>query len=94
MYRSRPEGSIDRGILNYVSSLKDDFAIFLYDIIESEAHVIMLHEIGYLSRGELVELLQALEQAKLHPKSIMKKTKNAGYLHSLKFIKSLSQRNE
>ena len=57
MYRSRPEGSIDRGILNYVSSLKDDFAIFLFDIIESEAHVIMLHEIGYLSRGELVESL-------------------------------------
>ena len=47
---SRPEGSIDRGILNYISSLKDDFAIFLDDIIESEAHVIMLHEIGYLSR--------------------------------------------
>ena len=76
MYRSRPEGSIDREILNYVSSLKDDFAIFLYDIIGSEAHVIMLHEIGYLSREELVELLQALEEAKLHPKSVMKKNEH------------------
>lgn len=73
MYRSRPEGSIDREILNYLSSLKDDFAIFFYDIIGSEAHVIMLHEIGYLSREELVEILQALEEAKNHPKSIMKK---------------------
>jgi argininosuccinate lyase len=73
MYRSRPEGSINREILNYLSSLKDDFAIFFYDIIGSEAHVIMLHEIGYLSREELVEILQALEEAKNHPKSIMKK---------------------
>ena len=73
MYRSRPEGSIDREILNYLSSLKDDFAIFFYDITGSEAHVIMLHEIGYLSREELVEILQALEEAKNHPKSIMKK---------------------
>lgn len=73
MYRSRPEGSIDREILNYLSSLTDDFAIFFYDIIGSEAHVIMLHEIGYLSREELVEILQALEEAKNHPKSIMKK---------------------
>ena len=73
MYRSRPEGSIDREILNYLSSVKDDFAIFFYDITGSEAHVIMLHEIGYLSREELVEILQALEEAKNHPKSIMKK---------------------
>ena len=73
MYRSRPEGPIDREILNYLSSLKDDFAIFFYDITGSEAHVIMLHEIGYLSREELVEILQALEEAKNHPKSIMKK---------------------
>ncbi len=76
MYRSRPEGSIDREILNYVSSLKDDSEIFFYDIIGSEVHVIMLHEIGYLSRGELVELLQALEEAKYHPKSIMKKSEH------------------
>jgi argininosuccinate lyase len=74
MYRSRPEGSIDREILKYVSSLKDDFAIFFYDIVGSEAHVIMLHEIGFLSRGDLVELLDALEEAKLHPKPIMKKS--------------------
>jgi argininosuccinate lyase len=76
MYRSRPEGSIDREILNYLSSIKDDFAIFFYDIIGSEAHVIMLHEIGYLSREELVEILQALKEAKNHPKSIMKKNEH------------------
>jgi argininosuccinate lyase len=76
MYRSRPEGSINREILNYLSSLKDDFAIFFYDIIGSEAHVIMLHEIGYLSREELVEILQALEEAKNHSKSILKKNEH------------------
>jgi argininosuccinate lyase len=76
MYRSRPEGSIDQEILNYVSSLKDDSEIFYYDIIGSEVHVIMLHEMGYLSRGELVELLKALEEAKHHPKSIMKRNEH------------------
>lgn len=86
MYRSRPEGSIDREILNYVSSLKDDFTIFLYDITGSEAHVIMLHEIGYLSRGELVELLQALEEAKLHPKSIMKNNEHEDVHESVEYF--------
>jgi argininosuccinate lyase len=73
MYRSRPGGSIDREILNYLSSLKDDFAILFYDIIGSEAHMIMLHEIGYLSREELGAILKILEEAKLHPEPVMKK---------------------
>ena len=76
MYRSRPVGSIDREILNYLSSLKDDFAILFYDIIGSEAHMIMLHEIGYLSREELAAILKALEEAKLHPEPVMKKNEN------------------
>ena len=33
---SRPEGSNRSRDFNYISSLKDDFAIFLYDVIESE----------------------------------------------------------
>lgn len=70
MYRSRPEGSLNQNILNYVSSLNDDFAIFFYDIIGSEAHVIMLHETGYLPRKESVELLRALEEAKFHPERV------------------------
>lgn len=73
MYRSRPEGNISQHILNYVSSLNSDFAIFTYDVIGSEAHAIMLHEMGYLSRKELGELLRTLEEAKLHPKLIIEK---------------------
>jgi argininosuccinate lyase len=76
MYRSRPEGSIEGEILNYVSSLEDDFVIFFYDIIGSEAHMIMLHEMGYLSRRELSDLLQALEEARLRLKLIMKKNEH------------------
>lgn len=76
MYRSRPVGSIDREILNYLSSLKDDFPILFYDIIGSEAHMIMLHEIGNLSREELAAILKALEEAKLHPEPVMKKNEN------------------
>jgi argininosuccinate lyase len=74
MYRSRPRGLIDQEILKFLSSIRDDFAVFYYDIIGSEAHVIMLHEIGYLSKGELVDILTALEEAKVHPEEIMKKS--------------------
>jgi argininosuccinate lyase len=75
MYRSRPRGIIDQEVLNFLSSIKDDFPIFNYDILGSEAHVIMLHEVGYLSKQELVDILTTLEEAKGHPDEIMKASK-------------------
>ena len=50
MYRSRLGKDLDDITLSYVSSIKDDSDIAFYDIIGSEAHVIMLYENKLLSK--------------------------------------------
>ncbi len=64
MYRSRLEGKLTDKALSYLSSIDEDESILYYDIIGSEAHAIMLHEQGLLSRDELKSILEALEYAK------------------------------
>lgn len=64
MYRSRLKGKLDRDALKYLSSISDDLPLLFYDIIGSEAHVIMLHEQGLIQRMELRKILDALEKAK------------------------------
>jgi argininosuccinate lyase len=64
MYRSRLKGKLDRDALKYMSSISDDLPLLFYDIIGSEAHVIMLHEQGLIQRMELKKILDALEKAK------------------------------
>lgn len=64
MYRSRLEGKLTDKALSYLSSIDEDESILYYDIIGSEAHVIMLYEQGLLSRDELKSILEALEYAK------------------------------
>ena len=53
---------------SFLSSLDYDDAILRYDILGSEAHCVMLHEIGFLNILDLKKILQALEQAKKNPK--------------------------
>ena len=64
MYRSRLGKDLDDITLSYVSSIKDDLDIAFYDIIGSEAHVIMLYENKLLSKIELKKILIALEELK------------------------------
>lgn len=67
MYRSRPRGNLHKDILNFLSSMTDDQQILHYDILGSEAHVIMLHEIGILTQREQGKILAALERIKQKP---------------------------
>ncbi|AIF83648.1 argininosuccinate lyase [Candidatus Nitrososphaera evergladensis SR1] len=67
MYRSRPKGRMDDDVLAFLSSTKHDQSILYYDIVGSEAHSVMLHEIGIISRQELKKILAALEAAKKNP---------------------------
>lgn len=67
MYRSRPKGNLDKEMLNFLSSMNDDLQILHYDIMGSEAHVIMLHEIGILTLHETKKILVALEQIRHKP---------------------------
>ncbi len=67
MYRSRPKGNLDKDILNFLSSMNDDQQILNYDIFGSEAHVLMLHDIGILTLHETKKILTALEQIRDKP---------------------------
>ena len=64
MYRSRPKGSLDDDVLRFLSSMQHDQSILEYDILGSEAHSIMLHEIELITRLELQKILSALEAAR------------------------------
>ena len=64
MYRSRLRKKLDDITLSYVSSISDDSAIAFYDIIGSEAHVIMLYENKLLTKKELKNILLSLENLK------------------------------
>jgi len=64
MYRSRLGKDLDDITLSYVSSIKDDSDIAFYDIIGSEAHVIMLYENKLLTKTETKKILTALEELK------------------------------
>ena len=64
MYRSRLGKDLNDITLSYVSSIKDDSDIAFYDIIGSEAHVIMLYENKLLTKIEVKKILIALEELK------------------------------
>jgi argininosuccinate lyase len=64
MYRSRFDSGLNELTLDYVSSISDDAEIALYDILGSQAHTIMLHEVQLLSKGEVRKILKALEELK------------------------------
>lgn len=59
MYRSRPHGSLDDSALSFLSSTNDDYDLLYYDILGSQAHVIMLYESGVLSKEELKKILNS-----------------------------------
>ena len=64
MYRSRLRKDLDEITLSYVSSMKDDSDIAYYDIVGSEAHVIMLYENKLVTKTEAKKILIALEELK------------------------------
>ena len=70
MYRSRPKAKLDNRVLRFLSSIQHDESILIYDILGSEAHSIMLHEMGQLTSLELKKILLALEEARKNPHKI------------------------
>ena len=61
MYRSRPIDKLEDDALKFLSSIEDDKSILYYDIIGSQAHSIMLHEMEHITARELKKILSALE---------------------------------
>ena len=64
MYRSRLGGDLSDITLDYVSSIKDDHEIAIFDILGSQAHVIMLQEQKIISKNDCKKILTALEYLK------------------------------
>src|SRR5919109_4198549 len=64
MYRSRPNEKLKDDVLKFLSSMAQDRSILCYDISGSEAHSIMLHEMGQITHEELKKILSALEEAR------------------------------
>jgi argininosuccinate lyase len=79
VYRSRPRGSLNEDTLKFLSSMDADQDILYYDIMGSEAHSMMLYDIGLLSIQELKKILQALEDVRKHPTQL--KTDNFEDIH-------------
>jgi len=50
MYRSRLGKNLEKVTLDYVSSIDDDVEIAQYDILGSQAHVIMLYDNKILAK--------------------------------------------
>ncbi|MFB5624963.1 MAG: argininosuccinate lyase, partial [Nitrosopumilus sp.] len=64
MYRSRLGNDLSDITLDYVSSIKDDSEIALFDILGSQAHVLMLQENKIISKNDAKKILVALESLK------------------------------
>ena len=64
MYRSRLGNNLNKITLDYVSSISDDIEIALYDILGSQAHVIMLYEKSIITKNDVKKILSSLENLK------------------------------
>lgn len=64
MYRSRLGTDLSDITLDYVSSIKDDYPIALYDILGSQAHTLMLYETQIITKNDAKKILSALESLK------------------------------
>ncbi|MDH3191637.1 MAG: argininosuccinate lyase [Nitrosopumilus sp.] len=64
MYRSRLVNDLSDITLDYVSSINDDSEIALYDILGSQAHVLMLYENKIITKNDVKKILYSLEELK------------------------------
>ena len=80
MYRSRLGNDLSDITLEYVSSIKDDYEIALFDILGSQAHVVMLQENKIISKSDAKKILKALESLK---KEKFDSASNAEDIHEL-----------
>jgi argininosuccinate lyase len=75
VYRSRPKGGLEDDASRFLSSMSQDEEILYYDILCSEAHSLMLYEIGILNQSELKKILIALEEIKTNNKLVFSSEK-------------------
>jgi len=64
LYRSRLGNDLNEITLDYVSSISDDIEIALYDILGSQAHVVMLYENNLITKNDAKKILSSLNELK------------------------------
>ncbi|WP_428326329.1 argininosuccinate lyase [Nitrosopumilus sp.] len=64
MYRSRLGNDLSDITLDYVSSIDDDSVIAFYDILGSQAHVLMLYQQNIITKTDAKKILSSLESLK------------------------------
>lgn len=69
LYRSRQKEDLDKDVLNFLSSLREDVNIFYYDILGTQAHCLMLNKVGILTSEELSKILSSLNKIKNQSKN-------------------------
>ncbi len=62
IYRSRLPGKTEEKTSRFITSIREDERIFEEDIDGTEAHDIMLHEQGVITRDDLKRILETLEK--------------------------------
>lgn len=60
VYRARLGGGLDGAAAEFASSVGEDAEIAAYDILGSQAHVVMLHDCGIVTRADAAKILAAL----------------------------------
>lgn len=64
IYRTRIKKTLDKNVLEFLSSLEEDLWIAEEDIIGTEVHDIMLYEQNILKKEEIKKILGSLEEIK------------------------------
>lgn len=67
VYRSRSEKNLEDNTLRFLSSGNADKVLIYYDILGTQAHCIMLHEIGILTVSEVKQILRVLVNLEGNP---------------------------
>ncbi len=80
MYRSRLGNDLGDITLDYVSSINDDSEIIIFDVLGSQAHVLMLQEKKIITKNDAKKILNALESLK---KEKFNSSSNAEDIHEL-----------
>lgn len=65
MYRGRMSENLSDAARRFVSSMNADKAIEEFDILGSEAHILMLYKVGLIPKDQVIEILDRLDDIRI-----------------------------
>lgn len=64
IFRGRMTRDLEKTMAEFISSLREDVRLIIFDIYVLEAHTLMLYKQGYLNKSEIKKILQGVEEAR------------------------------